>query len=86
MCLAGAQELEVKSQQEMVEVLERGTLLRATGAHSLPVAWRPRCCCTTRLSGICALHALLSLLALTVSGPTNGQYAPTPPRLQLPPA
>ena len=31
-CLAGAMEREVKTRQEMVEVLEQGTLLRATGA------------------------------------------------------
>jgi len=30
-CLAGAAEKEVHSQQEMVEILEQGTLMRATG-------------------------------------------------------
>ena len=30
-CLAGAAEREVRSRDEMVQVLEQGTLLRATG-------------------------------------------------------
>jgi kinesin family protein 4/21/27 len=34
-CLAGAMEREVKTRQEMVEVLEQGTLLRATAATGM---------------------------------------------------
>lgn len=40
-CLAGAAEREVHSREEMVEVLEHGTLLRATGG--LLRTLRPAC-------------------------------------------
>ena len=39
-CLAGANEREVRSRQEMVDVLEQGTLLRATGGCWLTAGGR----------------------------------------------
>lgn len=52
-CLAGAAEREVHSRQEMVEVLEHGTLLRATGGP--PRAPRVACAlpCMTALPALC---------------------------------
>ena len=40
-CLAGAAEREVHSREEMIEVLEHGTLLRATGV----LLCTPCCAC-----------------------------------------
>ncbi len=59
MCLAGAMEREVKTRQEMVEVLEQGTLLRATGAA--PCWLLAACCCAA-----CRWLSCLSLLLVTI--------------------